>query len=129
MTQFDDHFYSPLYNWLLVNLALTSLTSCTYLIYGGLFDLQLDPCLSRSSFPSLTFLLKDQSSSFLWRFIWVYIGILVAYILIVYLVIYPKTNIPRYAYISLIILYLIGVGVRALGSYSSSLYSIFGACG
>jgi hypothetical protein len=39
MTQFDDHFYVPLYSWLLVNLALASLTSCTYLTYGGLFNL------------------------------------------------------------------------------------------
>jgi hypothetical protein len=129
MTQFDDHFYTPLYNWVLVNMALTSLTSCTYLNYGGLFDLQLDPCLSRSSFPSLTYLMKNEPSSFMWRFVWVYVGILIAYALIIYLVIRPKADIPRYAYVCLILLYLAGVGVRALGTYTSSLSSIFGACG
>jgi hypothetical protein len=129
MTQFDDHFYAPLYNWLLVNLALTSLTSCTYLIYGGFFDLKLDPCLSRSSFPSLTYLMKNEPSSFVWRFIWVYIGIIIAYVLIIYLIIRPKVNMPRYLFVMLVLLYLGGVGVRALGTYNSSLYSIFGACG
>lgn len=129
MTSFDDHFYSPLYNWVLVNLALTSLTSCTYLNYGGLFDLKLDPCLSRSSFPSLTYLMKNEPSSFIWRFVWVYIGIVIAYVLIVYLTIKPKTGIPRYTYVCLILLYIAGVGVRAMGTYNSSLCSIFGACG
>ncbi len=129
MSQFDDHFYTPLYNWFFVNLALASLTSCTYLNYGGLFDLQLDPCLSRSTFPSLTFILKNQKSSFTLRFIWVYIGIVIAYTLIIYLVIKPKSNLHKYMYGCLFMLYLAGIGVRSLGTYNSSIYSVFGACG
>lgn len=73
--------------------------------------------------------MKNESSSFVWRFVWVYIGILIAYILIIYLIINPKVSMPRYAYICLILLYLGGVGVRALGTYNTSLCSIFGACG
>lgn len=129
MVQFDDNFYAPLYNWFFVNLALSSLTSCTYLVYGGLFDLQLDPCMSRSSFPSLTYLLKSDSSSFLVRFIWIYIGIGVAYALILYLLIRPKVNLHKYIYVCLFLLYIAGVGVRALGTYTTAIYSVFGVCG
>lgn len=129
LIQFDDHFYAPLYNWLLVNMALASLTSCTYLNYGGLFSLQLDPCLSRSSFPSLTYILKNQNSSFTLRYVWIYIGIIIAYILIFYLIVRPKANLHKYFYASMVLLYIAGIGVRALGSYDGSSHSIFGACG
>lgn len=39
--QFDDNIYVPIYSWLIANLSLASLTSMTYLIYGGLFHLKL----------------------------------------------------------------------------------------
>lgn len=120
LTQFDDHFYVPIYSWLLINMAEASLTSCTYLIYGGMFDLQLDPCLSRSNFPSLTFILKRLTASFSWRFVWVYIGIVLAYGLIIYLIIRPKVRMPQYLYIIWFLLYLAGVGARGLGTYAFS---------
>jgi hypothetical protein len=54
---------------------------------------------------------------------------LVAYILIFYLIIRPKAKMHKYLYLCLVLLYLGGVGVRALGTYSGSISSIFGACG
>lgn len=126
---FDEHFYVPLYSWLLINMALASLTSCTYLIYGGLFGLQLDPCLSRPAFPSLMYILKKMPSSFAWRFIWIYIGIAIAYVLIGYLIVKPKVRMHKYLYVSLFVLYLAGVGSRAMGTYGTSKEAVMGACG
>jgi hypothetical protein len=56
-------------------------------------------------------------------------GILIAYGLIGYLLIRPKALLPYYGYVWLIILYIAGVGARAMGTYELSLCSIFGASG
>lgn len=57
--QFDDNIYVPLYSWVIANLALASLTSMTYLLYGGLFHLQLEPCISWTTFPSLKYIFRS----------------------------------------------------------------------
>ena len=120
LTGFDDHFYVPIYSWLLVNLAISSLTSFTYLIYGGLFTLQLEPCISRANHSSLIFILKKLLSSFSWRFTWIYIGVIIAYAVIIFLTIKPTYRLHRYLYTMLVFLYLGGIGARALGTFSSS---------
>lgn len=129
LVQFDDNFYTPIYSWLLINMAIASLTSCTYLVYGGLFSLKLDPCISRTLSPSLAFLLKKMNPSFNWRFVWIYIGMVIAYILITFLLIRPKTKMPTFLYVIYLILYLGGIGARSLGNYSMGVESTFGACG
>lgn len=127
--QFDDNIYVPLYSWIIANLGIASLTSMTFLLYGGLFQLQLEPCISWTAFPSLMYIFKQMISSFVWRFIWIYLGVVLDYVLIFYVIIKPKVRLHKYLYGLLIILYIASLGARALGSYDSSKESILGACG
>lgn len=53
LCDFDSKKYHPLINYGFVILAILSLTSLHYLIYGGLFHLRLDPCLGKSTLPGL----------------------------------------------------------------------------
>lgn len=53
LCDFDSKKYYPLINYGFVILAILSLTSLHYLIYGGLFHLKLDPCLGKSTLPGL----------------------------------------------------------------------------
>jgi hypothetical protein len=127
--EFDDNVYAPLYSWLIANLCISSLTSMTYLLYGGLFSLTLDPCVTWSRYPSLTYIFKQEITSFLFRFVWAYVGLLICYVLVFYVVLRPKAKMHRYFYGMLLVLYLGSVGGRGLGSYDGSKEAVMGVCG
>lgn len=129
LAKFEDRNYVSLYSWFLVNLSISSLTSCTYLIYGGLFHIGLTPCLTKTVLPGLQFILKNWVPSFVWRFIWIYLGIIVAYIIIIYFILRSNTKIHQYFYYGLILLYLMGVGCRGMGSFVNAIECVFGLCG
>lgn len=129
LCQFDDNFYIPFYSWIIVILGISTLTSLTFSIYGGLFSLQLDPCISWTTFPSLNYIFKQDISTFLLKFVWVFISIAIDYVVIIYFVMRPKNRVNKYIYAVLLILYLVSLGLRGLASYNSNKESIFGACG
>jgi len=55
----DSNVYTPIYSWIFIQLSIASLTSISYLVYGGLFSLQIDPCISRTAIPSLSYIFKQ----------------------------------------------------------------------
>jgi len=73
--------------------------------------------------------MKNWVSSWLLRFIWIYIGIGVAYAVIIFFLIKPTKNLHQYFYIGLIVLYFLGVGVRAIGKTHASYENVFGLSG
>jgi uncharacterized phage infection (PIP) family protein YhgE len=89
----------------------------------------LEPCLGKSTLPGLEFLMKSWITSWVPRFIWVYLGIIIAYTIIVYFLIKPIKNLNKYIYIVMLILYLIGVGLRGIGKGYPAHQNVFGVCG
>lgn len=115
LSDFYQKKFYPLLNYGFIILAIVSLTSLHYLIYGGLYHLRLQPCLGKSNLPGLEFLMKNWVSSWVLRFVWIYIGIMIAYVVMVFFLIKPNKSLHPYIYIGLLVLYLAGVGVRAIG--------------
>lgn len=116
----DDNNYVGLYSWLVANLAIATLTSMTFILYGGLFELQLDPCLSWTNFPSLQLLFRKDSSGFALKFSWIYALIFLAWIIIIYIAVKPKNQLHKYVYGVLILLYIATVGARSLSKYNAT---------
>lgn len=54
---------------------------------------------------------------------------IIAYIVVIYLSVKPKIKLHKYLYVVLLMLYIAGVGVRAMGTFTDSLTSVFGVCG
>ena len=129
LTNFEEKKYYTLYNWGLINLAIITLTSFHYLIYGGLFHLMLEPCFGKSTLPGLEYLMKSWMNSWIWRFVWIYIGICIAYAVIVFFLVKPVKKLHNYIYIGLVFLYLVGVGLRAIGKSYTAYENAFGVCG
>lgn len=59
LAKFEDNIVSSLFAWLFVNLGLASSNSFIYLVYGGLFNLDLDPCLARPRTNNLMYIFKN----------------------------------------------------------------------
>lgn len=116
----DDNNYVPLYTWLIVNLGVSTLTSMSFILYGGLFELQLDPCISWTNFPSLQLFFRSDSSAFGLRFSWIYIGIIIAWIIIVYLLVKPKNKLHKYVYGVLLLFYIATIGARSMSAYNGT---------
>jgi len=127
--EMDDNNYVGLYSWLIANLALSTLTSMTFILYGGLFKLQLDPCLSWTNFPSLQLLFRKDSSTFALKFGWLYAAVVLAWIVVIYVAVRPKNKLHKYVYGVLILAYLATIGGRSLGKYDGTVQSVVGACG
>ena len=76
---------------------------------------------------------KDWVFSFNIRFIWVYIGLLFSYAVVIYFILRPNKQIHIAVKVVLIVLYLTGIGARAMGGsggdISGTKESVFGKCG
>ena len=130
MTNYEEGNLNPLYHWVLLQLITSSLISFIYLIYGSLFHLNSSSCLGIPPLPSLQYLWKDWVDAFLLRFTWIYFGMLVCYCLTIYFLIRPMKKLHIAVYVILIVLYLLGVGGRAMGGFvNNSHISVFGVCG
>ena len=101
-------------------MAISTLTSLTFTLYGGIFSLQLDPCLSRTSFPSLQLLFRKDSSGFALKFSWVYVAIILAWMVIGYVSLRAKNKLHKYVYGLLILLYIVSLGLRGLAQYNGT---------
>jgi hypothetical protein len=113
----------------MIILAISSLTSLHYLIYGGLYHIMLEPCLGKSPLPGLEFLMKNWITSWILRFIWIFIGILFAYALIIFFLLKPLKKLNKYIYMGLIGLYLMGIGARGISKTYPAHENVFGVCG
>lgn len=54
---------------------------------------------------------------------------IVAYLVVIYMSIKPKVKLHKYLYVVLLLLYIAGLGVRAMGTFTDTLTSAFGVCG
>jgi hypothetical protein len=118
--QMDDNNYVALHTWLIVNLGVSTLTSMVFILYGGLFELQLDPCISWTNFPSLQLLFRGDNSNFALRFSWIYIGMILAWIIMIYLLVKPKNKLHKYVYGVFLLFYIATMGARSLSAYNGT---------
>jgi len=131
----DAHKYVKVLSYIYTELALASLISVHYLLYGSLYNFVLTPCLQNPALPSVQKLFSGWIGTFVLLYIWQYIGLLVAYIWIIYFTCFLKRkDVPNYVWIILAILYIAGVGTRGMGGFVSTtsydtMVSLFGVCG
>lgn len=98
-----------------INLALATQISFIYLLYGSLFHMDLEPCLSKASLTAVEFLLKKWNFSFNIRFIWIYLGLIFSYTVVIFFIIKPQYEVHRFLKVFLIALYLAGTFSRIMG--------------
>ncbi len=112
-----------------------SIISIHYVIYCSIYFIQLTPCLGNPMFYSVQKLFSGWYGTFILMYIWEYLGLLVAYIVIIYFVFFlKKKEIQSYIWILLLLLYIGGLGSRALGGFFKGndyqiMVSLFGVCG
>lgn len=100
---------------MLINMALASQISIIYLLYGSLFHMVLEPCLSKASLTAVEFLLKKWYFSFNIRYIWIYIGLVFSYAVVLFFIMRPKYVVHRLVKAGLVALYLAGAFSRIMG--------------
>lgn len=73
--------------------------------------------------------MKRWTSSWLGRFVIIYIGIAIAYAVLVFFLVRPNKKLHHYIYIGLLVLYFMGIGVRAIGKTYPAHQNAFGLSG
>ena len=131
----NAHKYVKVLSFVYTEMAMASLISVHYLLYGSLYHIVLTPCLQNPALPSVQKLFSGWVGTFVLLYISQYIGLLVAYIWVIYFTCFLKRkDAPNYVWIILMILYIAGLGTRGMGGFVSStpydaMVSVFGVCG
>lgn len=114
-------------------MAIASQISIIYLVYGSLFHLELEPCLSKPTLTAVEFLFKKWFFSFNIRYIWMYIGLVFSYSVVVFFLVKPHYYVRTPLKVALLLLYVAGIICRIMGGSGAHIAltkeSVFGKCG
>lgn len=133
ISRLEENNLNEFINWMFVNMAIASQISIIYLVYGSLFHLELEPCLSKPTLTAVEFLFKKWFFSFNIRYIWMYIGLVFSYSVVVFFLVKPHYYVRTPLKVALLLLYVAGIICRIMGGSGAHIAltkeSVFGKCG